>query len=52
MKHDGKDTAMNTLPINGSPRGDRNTAPLPEKLLDGAASAGAETETVFMEGRT
>lgn len=38
---------MNVIAVNGSPRKKWNTATLLQKALDGAASAGAETEFVF-----
>lgn len=41
---------MNVLAVNGSPRRKRNTASLLEKMLEGAAGAGAETELVHLYG--
>ena len=39
---------MKIIAINGSPRKGRNTDTLLKKMLDGAASAGAETEMVYL----
>ena len=39
---------MKVIAINGSPRKNWNTDILLKKLLDGAASAGAETEMVYL----
>ena len=39
---------MKAIAINGSPRKNWNTATLLKKALDGAASAGAETEWVHL----
>ena len=39
---------MKLIAINGSPRKDWNTDTLLKKALDGAASAGAETEMVYL----
>jgi len=39
---------MNAIAINGSPRKNWNTAMLLEKVLEGAASQGAETELVHL----
>ncbi|MDR1096099.1 MAG: flavodoxin family protein [Spirochaetaceae bacterium] len=45
---DGKKEARKVLAINGSPRKNANTAILLQKALEGAASAGAETEIVHL----
>lgn len=39
---------MNVIAINGSPRKNWNTAALMNKLLEGAASRGAETELIHL----
>ncbi len=39
---------MKLLAVNGSPRKNRNTASLLEKIVEGAASTGAETELVHL----
>ena len=39
---------MKVIAINGSPRKNRNTDTLLQKALEGAASAGAETEMVYL----
>ena len=39
---------MNVIAINGSPRKNRNTDTLLKNVLSGAASAGAETEMVYL----
>ncbi len=41
---------MKAIAINGSPRKSWNTATLLKKALEGAASAGAETELVHLYG--
>lgn len=43
---------MKVLGINGSPRKQWNTATLVEKALEGAASAGAETELINLYSQT
>ena len=39
---------MKVIAINGSPRKDRNTAQMLNTALEGAASAGADTELVHL----
>ena len=39
---------MNVIAINGSPRKNWNTDTLLKKVLEGAESAGAETEMVYL----
>ena len=39
---------MKVLAINGSPRKNHNTATLLQHALDGAKSAGAETEMIHL----
>lgn len=41
---------MNVIAVNGSPRKKWNTATLLQKALDGAASAGAQTEMIHLYG--